>query len=106
HCFQVWRHLVLVGRLLCQLSHTPHSLHMLRMAIRHFLLGLEDICGKGSITINFHLLMHMPEAVEQLGPLPTSWTFSGERYIGLLQMVPNNKKSVEKQLMAFQLRYR
>ena len=58
---------------------------------------MENLCGEKCMTINFHLLLHIPETVRQLRPLWTSPCFSFEDYNGKLGDIFHGTQHVEGQ---------
>ena len=55
--------------------------------------------GTSIITPNMHLHAHLKQCIADYGPLHEFWAFPFERYNGLLGELPNNKKSIELQMM-------
>ena len=46
-----------------------------------------------------HLHSHLRSCIEDYGPLHGFWLYAFERYNGILGSAPNNKRSIESQLM-------
>lgn len=59
----------------------------------------ERMFGKCCITPNMHMHCHLRKCTEDYGPLHGYWLYAFERYNGILGAMPNNKKSIEIQLM-------
>ena len=51
--------------------------------------------GKWSITVNYHMSLHIPDLILDLGPPQSFWCFAYERLNGILAGTPNSKRSVE-----------
>ncbi|XP_065658576.1 uncharacterized protein LOC136083096 [Hydra vulgaris] len=53
--------------------------------IQHFLHDLKELSSESAYTFNAHLLSHIPEFVQQLGPLDKFSAFPFENYLYLLK---------------------
>jgi hypothetical protein len=51
--------------------------------------------GKWSITVNYHMSLHLPDIIMDLGPPQSFWCFAYERFNGILIGTPNSNRSVE-----------
>ena len=58
----------------------------------------EALFGKSVITPNMHMSCHLRECVEDYGPLNKFWLFAFERFNGILGKLPNNNRSIERQI--------
>lgn len=52
--------------------------------IRAFMSNFESLYGRSPLTLNFHLLLHLPEVVKDLGPLWNTACFPQEGINGLM----------------------
>lgn len=51
--------------------------------------------GKWTVTVNYHMSLHMPDVIIDLGPPQSFWCFAYERFNGILAGMPNSNRSVE-----------
>ena len=96
---ECWRHFVLACRILLQYKITPEQLLLADALLMKFCRRTECIYGTSIITPNMHLHAHLKQCIADYGPLHGFWAFPFERYNGLLGELPNNKKSIEVQMM-------
>lgn len=61
----------------------------------------KTIYGKWEVSINNHMVLHIPDMLRNFGPANGFWCFPFERYNGVLEKIPNNGKSVEQQFMKY-----
>uniref|UniRef100_A0A7M6DRQ1 Uncharacterized protein n=1 Tax=Clytia hemisphaerica TaxID=252671 RepID=A0A7M6DRQ1_9CNID len=64
-----------------------------------FCKAFERLYGSDEVTPNIHLHCQLINCVKQYGPIYGFWLFSFERYSGMLERMPTNKKDIEIQLM-------
>ena len=64
-----------------------------------FCKAFERLYGSDEVTPNIHLHCHLINCVKQYGLIYGFWLFSFERYNGMLEGMPTNKKDIEIQLM-------
>ena len=69
------------------------------MLLLTFCRRVQELYGENAVTPNMHLHCHLRECVLDFGPIYSFWLFSFKRYNGILGDFPNNKKSIEIQLM-------
>ncbi len=48
-----------------------------------------------SVSVNYHMSLHLPEMISDLGPPQSFWCFGYERMNGFLAGTPSNNRSVE-----------
>ena len=56
------------------------------------------IFGQYSVSINYHMVLHLPEQIKNWGPATAWWCFPYERRIGELSDTQTSGKSVEEQI--------
>ena len=54
--------------------------------------------GEYSVSINYHMVLHLPEQIKNWGPATAWWCFPYERRIGELSDIHTSGKSVEEQI--------
>lgn len=96
---ECWRHFVLACRLLSQHKINKEQLSLADALLMKFCRRSESMYGSSIVTPNMHLHGHLKECILDYGPIHGFWCFPYERYNGLLGEFPNNKKSIEVQLM-------
>lgn len=86
-----WRRFVLACRILCQ-----HSINIgqIRLVDALLLEFCKRLYGKSVITPNMHMHCHLRDVLLDYGPV---YSFSYERYNGILGKQPNNNKEIESQ---------
>ena len=52
--------------------------------------------GKWSLTVNYHICLHLPEIIGDLGPPNAFWCFAYERMNGIFAGIPTNKRLATK----------
>lgn len=57
------------------------------------------LCGKWSVSINYHMVLHAPQMLRDFGPASGYWCFPFERYNGVLETVSNSGRTVEQQFI-------
>lgn len=70
------------------ISHLEQLLHYHHKLFR-------QVYGKWSVTINYHMALHLPDIILDLGPPHAFWCFSYERMNGILAGTPNSNRCVE-----------
>lgn len=96
---ECWRHYVLACRLLSQHKITIEQLCLADALLMKFCRRTESMYGPSIVTPNMHLHAHLKQCILDYGPIHGFWCFPFERFNGLLGEFPNNKKSIEVQLM-------
>ena len=96
---ECWRHFVLACRLLLQCEITLEQLVLADALLMKFCRRTECMYGPSIIRPNMHLHAHLRQCIADYGPLHEFWAFPFERYNGLLGDLPNNKRSIEVQMM-------
>ena len=57
-----------------------------------------QIYGKWTVTVNYHMSLHLPDIILDLGPPHSYWCFGFERLNGTLAGIPNSGRSVETEI--------
>ena len=96
--YECWKHFVLASRLLSSCI-SKEQLVLADGLLLQFCRRVSRMYGNEKATPNMHLHGHIRECVEDYGPVQGFWLFSFERFNGMLARQPNNKKSIEVQLM-------
>ena len=53
------------------------------------------VYGRWSVTVNYHMALHLPEIISDLGPPHFFWCFCFERINGALAGSPNSNRCIE-----------
>ena len=53
------------------------------------------VYGRWSVTVNYHMALHLPEIISDLGPPHVFWCFCFERINGALAGSPNSNRCIE-----------
>ena len=93
---QCWRYFVQASSILCQMTITNAQIELADVFLLQFCCRVENLYGK-KITPNMHLHCHLKQSVYDYGPIHNF--FSYERYNGILENFPSNKRSLEIHLM-------
>lgn len=51
--------------------------------------------GKWAVTVNYHMSLHIPDMILDLGPPQSFWCFAYERMNGILAGTPNSNRCIE-----------
>ena len=94
---QCWRYFVLASRILCQMVITDEEIKLADAFLLQFCCRVEKLYGNRIITPNMHLHCHLKQCLHDYGPIHNFWLFSYERYNGILEHFPSNKRSLEMQ---------
>lgn len=78
---------------------SPESITDAQMKLNEFADTFEDLYGKHNVTMNLHLLRHMPDAVKQLGPLWTQSSYGFESNNGTVIKSNTSAKDMTFQLV-------
>ena len=54
---------------------------------------------KWEVTVNYHMILHLPDMISDLGPPHTFWCFGYERMNGILAGTPNSNRCIELEVM-------
>jgi hypothetical protein len=88
------------------LEFTLDELQALQTEICEILAIMEQLFPLFLFSLNFHLLVHIPSQISEVGPLPTVWMFPSERYQGqivkALQSHRNPELSISRSIMLAQ----
>jgi hypothetical protein len=71
----------------------------IELNIRLFSSLVCYVCGPSVVSINFHLLHHIPHLLRLYGPCCNWWCFPYERFNGLLKQYTRNESSVAASMM-------
>ncbi|TEB26925.1 hypothetical protein FA13DRAFT_1635191, partial [Coprinellus micaceus] len=71
-------------------SISEEDIELISESMQAYIQGAVDLFGKGILTINHHLTLHLPELLRQFGPVNGWWAFPFERYNGIIQRYKNN----------------
>lgn len=96
-------HHVLLVYAITLLSSTSISKAMIKnasSALSEYVKRYEILYGKNNMTNNIHLLLHLPKAVEQFGPLWTTSCYSFENLNGILKNYVHSSNRPELQIHA------
>ena len=77
-----------------------------REALRKFVFGVEELYGKEYMKFNVHILLHIPQAIQNFGALWAWSTFPYEHYNGVLKKLFNGTQYVPEQICKFYTRFR
>lgn len=58
-----------------------------------------QVHGKWSVTVNYHMALHIPDLIIDHGPPQPFWCFSFERMNGALTKMPNSNIVIEIEVM-------
>lgn len=98
--YQMWRKYVEAVYLICRQSVSLVDLDKADALLVNFCKEFESLFGSQECTINMHLHCHLKECIMDYGPPYAFWVYAFERCNGYLGQYPNNRKSIEFQLMA------
>lgn len=73
----------------------PEKIDSLRKLLMDHHLLYSQVYGKWAVTVNYHMSLHLPEIMHDLGPPQSFWCFGYERLNGILAGTPNSNRSVE-----------
>lgn len=94
-----WQAFVLSCFFLCRREISPIELKKADLLLLKFCKGVENLYGTSSITPNMHLHGHLAQCIEDYGSVYNFWLFAFERYNGVLDDYPTNKRNISVQLM-------
>lgn len=77
---------------------TLNDIEYAQLNLNKFVDSFEDIYGKENITMNVHLLRHLPNAVKKLGPLWANSAYGFEATNGVVVKSNTSKKDMVHQL--------
>lgn len=91
---------LLVGavNLLCQQSISTQMIQEAKRMLQEFVSTFQALYGLRHMTCNLHSLLHLPDVVEQLGPLWQYSCFTFESINGELKKLVHGSKSAELQI--------
>lgn len=95
---QCFRKFVLACRYLTRRVITYADVIIADGLLHQFCIAFENLYGEGKVTPNMHLHNHLKQCVLDFGPVYSFWLFSFERYNGILESLPTNKKNIEPQI--------
>ena len=97
--WECWKHFVIASRILCQQRLSKTNINLADALLLQFCRRMERLYKESSITPNMHMACHLKECIEDFGPLQSFWLFPFERYNGLIENMPSNKKVIEVQFV-------
>ena len=53
------------------------------------------VYGKWNVSVNYHMSLHLPDVIKDLGPPQSFWCFGYERMNGVLSGTPNSNRCIE-----------
>ena len=59
----------------------------------------SQVYGKWSMTVNYHMSIHITDSIYELGPPHSFWSYSYERLNGILAGTPNSNRCIEVEVM-------
>ena len=65
-----------------------------RLLHKHHQL-FTQVYGKWTVTVNYHMSLHLPDTILDLGPPQSFWCFAYERMNGILAGTPNSNRCIE-----------
>lgn len=98
--YEMWTKYVEAVYLICRRSVSLVDLDKADKLLVLFCMDFESLFGSQECTINMHLHCHLKECILDYGPPYAFWVYAFERCNGYLGQYPNNRKSIEFQLMA------
>ena len=96
--WECWKHFVLASRI-CQKQLTERDIVVADGLLLQFWKRVERIYGEKYITPNMHLVCRLQDCIRDFGPLQSFWLFPFERYNGIIEIMPSNKRMIEAQFM-------
>lgn len=96
---QCWLLFVHACRILSKHTLKVHDVNLADVYLLQFCKTFEQLYGGQLCTPNMHLHLHLKDCLLDYGPSHAFWTFTFERFNGLLGSVHTNKRSIEKQIM-------
>eukprot|EP00105_Crassostrea_gigas_P038741 XP_019922889.1 PREDICTED: uncharacterized protein LOC105328585 [Crassostrea gigas] len=86
--------------LLCTDCITPEDLEKSKILLSYFVHMFSSMYGERYVTLNMHSLLHLPECVEDLGPLWVYSCFPYENANGLLTELFHGTQNIELQIIS------
>ena len=86
---------------LLQDSISPSDIERSFLMLTHFCARMESLYGRRYETYNVHMLLHLPDCVERLGPLWCTSCFWFEGYNGDLTKLFHGTQKVDIQITHF-----
>ncbi|XP_043472593.1 uncharacterized protein LOC122505177 [Leptopilina heterotoma] len=96
--FQNFQLLVGAIHILCQQSVSIQMIGEAKRLIQEFVSTFQTLYGLRNMSCNVHLLLHLPEVVEKLGPLWQYSCFTFEDINGKLKKLVHSSKNAELQI--------
>merc|ERR1712062_260124 len=67
--------------------------------VHDFVVSVRGVLGAAALTVNWHMLLHIPADIRRFGPCPSNWCFPYERYNRTLKNVKKNNHNIASQVM-------
>jgi len=96
---QCWLLFVHACRILSKHTLKINDVNCADVYLLQFCKAFEQLYGGQLCTPNMHLHLHIKDCLLDYGPSHAFWTFSFERFNGLLGSFHTNKRAIEKQIM-------
>ncbi|SMN01272.1 hypothetical protein SPONN_2357 [uncultured Candidatus Thioglobus sp.] len=94
--------LVLLAKIVEMISSPVYILEdipkLYRLITDHHQL-FRKVYGKWAVSVNYHMCLHIPDIVMDLGPPQTFWCYPYERMNGMLAGTPNSRRCVEVEVL-------
>ncbi len=97
--YQYWCFFVDACRILCKLKISSSDIAQAHTCILNYCKKFEEVCGKEYCTPNMHMACHLKSNLIDYGPIASFWTFSFERYNGILESMKMSWRNPEKQML-------
>jgi hypothetical protein len=68
------------------------DLDSVKILCRDFFSAYQDTFGKTNVTMNTHLILHVPEMLRRFGPMSNYHLFGYERINGILSRIPTSRR--------------
>lgn len=74
---------------------TQDQIAVLFRSLHDHHLRFQQLYGKWAVTVNYHMSLHLPDTILDLGPPQSFWCFAYERLNGFLAGTPNSHRNIE-----------
>lgn len=95
----IWRLFVAACRLICRTHISVADARVATQLLRHFCVAFRDTYGIEKCTPNMHLSLHLESCIVDYGSVFSFWCFSFERFNGMFEHFPTNKRDIPLQLL-------
>jgi hypothetical protein len=87
--------LCIATQLTCSRTMTPNHNQLIRRCLSTYVEQLKTLYPRFAPRPNHHMAQHIPDFLDDFGPVHSWWCFPFENLIGVLQRLPHNHKSGE-----------